>query len=86
MSKNYRVCSEKGCRRKALGEKVPQPHEYHYGRHLTFFGWTLFVYKNTAEYQTDICLDCSIDLDNYRRKETYDAGFNDGVERAEEAR
>jgi len=72
---NYRACSERGCRRKAISAKVPLPHEYYKGKYLTFLGWTLFAYKNTVEYQTDVCLDCSIDLSNYEHRETYDAGF-----------
>ena len=62
----YRMCSEKGCRFKAIDALVPEPHEYHLGKHITLFGWTLFLYKNETNYQTDICLQCSLDLSQGR--------------------
>jgi hypothetical protein len=77
----YRACANKGCRRKAIDALVPDPHEYIEGKYITLFGWTLLLYKSGQDYQTDICLDCSIDQTHQPYEEAYDAGFEVGFER-----
>lgn len=62
----YRRCVNKGCGYKAIDTLVPEPYEAFdlKGGHITLFGWTLYLYKNEVQYQTDICLQCSIDAQN----------------------
>lgn len=62
----YRRCVNKGCRRKAIDAVVPEPYEAFdlRGKHITLFGWTLYLYKNEKQYQTDICYQCSLDAQN----------------------
>jgi hypothetical protein len=57
----YRMCVNQGCRFKAIDATIPSAYEYVEGRHITLFGWTVLLYKEKTEYQTDICLQCSID-------------------------
>lgn len=82
-TKKYRVCAIKGCRRKADNDPIPFPHEYHGGRHITLFGWTLFVYRNRVEYQLDVCSQCFSDESSRPLREAYDAGVDYGVSRQE---
>jgi len=59
----YRRCVNKGCRFKANDALVPEPYEAFdlKGKHITLFGWTLYLYKNEVQYQTDICDQCYLD-------------------------
>ena len=78
----YRVCAERGCRRKAIDDVAPSPYEYVEGKHITLFGWTLLLYKEKTEYLCEYCSDCLRDRQDEKYREVFDAGYDKGYDDA----
>lgn len=82
--KGANLCANCGERPK---EKAPSPKDYVNGKHITIFGWTIIIYRETIEYYDNLCNDCLVDRSQANERDriepalddAYNKGYEDGL-------